>query len=223
SFIDNPYLIAYEMTNALHNNSIAGNITAMYSIAPKWDVMVRSALSWSRDERRQRRPYSTANFQKGYYKEQDIFYAEVNTDGLLTYTDKIGNNIDVKVSAGANTRHVTSRSTNAYIEGLVIPGVYKLTNGINNPMVSTLSSEKVVNSLYAFANFGYKDFFFVDITGRIDWSSTLPAQNNAFFYPSISTCFILSEMFTLPRALSFSKVRFSAAEVGNDTDPYQTA
>lgn len=223
SFIDNPYLIAYEMTNALHNNSIAGNITAMYAIAPKWDVMVRSALSWSRDERRQRRPYSTANFQKGYYKEQDIFYAEVNTDGLLTYTGKIGNNIDVKVSAGANTRHVTSRSTNAYIEGLVIPGVYKLTNGINNPMVSTLSSEKVVNSLYAFANFGYKDFFFVDITGRNDWSSTLPAQNNAFFYPSISTSFILSEMFTLPRALSFSKVRFSAAEVGNDTDPYQTA
>src|SRR5690606_12883689 len=136
---------------------------------------------------------------------------------------KIGNNIGVKVSAGANARHFTSRSTNAYLEGLVIPGVYKLTNGINNPMVSTLRSEKVVNSLYAFANFGYKDFFFVDITGRNDWSSTLPSENNAFFYPSISTSFILSEMITLPCVLSFSKVSFSAAEVGNDTDPYQTA
>jgi TonB-linked SusC/RagA family outer membrane protein len=223
SFIDNPYLIAYEMTNALENNSLAGNISATYTISPKWDVMVRSALSWSRDERRQRRPYSTANFQKGYYKEQDIFYSEVNTDGLVTYTDKIGSHIEYKVSAGANNRHVTSRSTDAYVEGLVIPGVYKLTNGINNPMVATNSSEKIVNSTYAFANFSYDDMIFVDITGRNDWSSTLPLKSNSFFYPSISASLILNEIFNFPAALSFSKLRISAAQVGNDTDPYQTA
>ncbi len=223
SFIDNPYLIAYEMTNALENNSVAGNLSATYKITDKWEVMVRSALSWSRDERRQRRPYSTANFQKGYYKEQDVFFSEVNTDGLLSYSDRIGQHIDVKVSAGANNRHVTSRSTDAYVEGLVIPGVYKLTNGVNSAMVSTNSSEKVVNSVYAFANFSYDDKIFVDITGRNDWSSTLPEKNNSFFYPSISTSLILNEIFSFPVFMSFSKLRVSVAEVGNDTDPYQTA
>lgn len=223
SFIDNPYLIAYEMTNALTNNSIAGNISATYNISKKWEMMVRSALSWSRDERRQKRPYSTANFQKGYYKEQDVFYSEINTDALVSYTDKIGSRFDLKISAGANNRYATSRSTDAYVEGLVIPGVYKLTNGINSPMVATLSSERVVNSVYAFANLSYDDKIFVDITGRNDWSSTLPSQSNSFFYPSISTSVILSEIFQLPSVISFSKVRVSAAEVGNDTHPYQTS
>jgi TonB-linked SusC/RagA family outer membrane protein len=223
SFIDNPYLIAYEMTNALNNNSIAGNLSATYTLSDKWEVMVRSALSWSRDERRQKRPYSTANFQKGYYKEQDVFFSEVNTDGLLSYTDKIGSHFDVKVSVGANNRHVRSRSTDAYVEGLVIPGVYKLTNGVNSPMVATLSSEKIVNSVFAFANFSYDDKIFIDVTGRNDWSSTLPSQSNSFFYPSISTSLIMSEIFQLPSVISFSKIRLSAAQVGNDTDPYQTS
>ncbi len=222
SFIDNPYLIAYEMTNSVNNNAVVGNLSATYQISKKFDVMVRSGVSMSQEDREQRRPYSTANFQKGYYKQQAITNYEINTDGLLTYSDKLSERIEIRASVGANNMRRKYHGFDAAVEGLVIPGVYKLTNGINNPMVSSVMSEKVVNSVYGLANIAFDEKIFLDITGRNDWSSTLPEQNNSFFYPSISSSFVLSEIFTLPRMVSFAKVRLSAAQVGNDTDPYKT-
>lgn len=222
SFIDNPYLIAYEMTNSVNNNTLVGSFSGIYQISPKFEVMVRSGVSTSQEEREQRRPYSTANFQKGYYKRQLISQSEVNTDGLLTYTEKIGNSFELRASVGANNMRRKFRGMDASVDGLVIPGVYKLTNGINSPLVSSNVSDKVVNSVYALANLSYQDKIFLDITGRNDWSSTLPEQNNSFFYPSLSTSFVLTELFALPQQISFAKVRLSAAQVGNDTDPYKT-
>jgi TonB-linked SusC/RagA family outer membrane protein len=223
SFIDNPYLIAYEMTNSVNNNTVVGNLSANYAISKKFDVMVRSGVSMSSEFRQQRRPYSTANFQKGYYKEQDIDNYEVNTDALLTYSDKVGSHFELKASAGANTMRRKYRKVDSYVEGLVIPGVYILSNGVNSPMVATNRAERVVNSFYGFVNLSYDDKIFVDVTGRNDWSSTLPMHNNPFFYPSVSTSFILNELFDMPAAVSFAKARLSIAQVGNDTDPYKTA
>ncbi|GAA4441686.1 SusC/RagA family TonB-linked outer membrane protein [Pontibacter saemangeumensis] len=222
SYIDNPYVIAYEMTNALNSYSTVGNISATYGFSPKLDLMVRSGMDMGNEDREQRRPFSTANFQYGYYKEQGIFDYEVNTDALLTYRDKIGSKIDVRASVGGNTMSRKYRGTNGVVDGLVIPGVYKLSNGISSPLMTTLHRNKKVNSLYALASFSYQDKIFIDLTGRNDWSSTLPVQNNAFFYPSVSSSFILSDLLALPRQISFAKLRLSAAQVGNDTDPYKT-
>src|SRR5690606_1252720 len=117
-----PYLIAYEMTNAVNNNTIVGNISAHYTISDKFDVMVRSGIATSSEFRQQRRPYSSANFLKGYYKEQDIDNYEVNTDALVSYTEKIGQHIDLKISGGANTMRQKFRGVESYVTGLVIPG-----------------------------------------------------------------------------------------------------
>jgi len=222
SYIDNPYIIAYEMTNALNNYATIGNISATYEFSPKLDLMVRSGIDLSSEDREMRRPFNTANFPNGYYKEQNIFDYEINTDALLTYRDKIGSKIDVRASVGGNAMSRRYRGTDGYVDGLVIPGVYKLSNGITNPMMTTHHSNKKVNSLYGLATFSYEDKVFIDLTGRNDWSSTLPVQNNSFFYPSISSSFILSDLFTLPRQVSYAKLRLSAAQVGNDTDPYWT-
>jgi outer membrane receptor protein involved in Fe transport len=222
-FIDNPFLIAYEMTNAVNNNTVVGNISATYQIAPSLDLMVRSGVAMSEEDREQKRPYSTANFQRGYYKRQSISNFEINTDALLTYSKDISERINLRVSAGANNRREKYQLINGHIEGLVIPGVYKLSNGINTPVLSTRYTEKVVNSVYGLASLSFDDKIFVDITGRNDWSSTLPIENNSIFYPSISTSFILSDLFALPHPVSFAKIRLSAAQVGNDTDPYYTS
>ncbi len=221
-FIDNPYLIAYEMTNAVNNHTTVGNLSATYTISPKFDVMVRSGIAMSQELREQRRPYSTANFQKGFYKEQDISNYEINTDALLTYHEKLGERFTLNTSLGANSMYRNYRGVNGQVEGLVIPGVFKLSNGINNPMLTTTSINKKINSVYGLASISYEDKIFVDVTGRNDWSSTLPAQNNSFFYPSISSSFILNELMSLPKAISFAKLRLSAAQVGNDTEPYRT-
>jgi TonB-linked SusC/RagA family outer membrane protein len=222
SFIDNPYLIAYEMTNSVNNNSVIGNIAATYEISKKFDIMLRSGINMMDEDRNQKRPFSTANFLRGYYKEQAITDFESNTDFLLTYKDKIGKDFTVSVSTGGNKLVHRYNRVDSYINGLVIPAVYKLNNGLAAPQVKVTDKNFNVNSLYGLAAFGYKNRYFIDFTARNDWSSTLPAANWSFFYPSVNASLILSDIFKLPAAISFAKLRLSGAQAGNDTDPYQT-
>ncbi|HEU0112768.1 MAG TPA: carboxypeptidase-like regulatory domain-containing protein, partial [Flavisolibacter sp.] len=98
SFIDNPFLIAYEMTNGVKNNTVIGNFSATYTISKKFDLMRRSGINMMDEDRNQKRPYSTANFRQGYYKEQAITDFESNSDFLLTYKDNIVNDLTVTAS-----------------------------------------------------------------------------------------------------------------------------
>jgi TonB-linked SusC/RagA family outer membrane protein len=222
SFIDNPFLIAYEMTNGVKNNTVVGSLSATYTISKKFDLMLRSGINMMDEDRNQRRPFSTANFLKGYYKEQAITDFESNSDFLLTYKDNIVKDLTVSVSAGGNKMVHRYNRVDSYIDGLVIPAVYKLNNGLANPQVKVTDKNFNVHSLYGLAAFGYKNKYFLDLTARNDWSSTLPSDNWSFFYPSINTSFVLSDIFKLPAIISFAKLRMSAAAAGNDTDPYQT-
>lgn len=223
SFIDNPFLIANEMTNAIASNGVVGTLSANYEISKKLDVMVRSGISMSNEDREQRRPYSTANYLKGFYKQQQVFDYEMNTDALLSYHDKIGEDFTIGASAGGNLLVHKYQRTDASVEGLVVPGVYKLANGSGLPVTTITDANREVHSVYGTASLGYKNKYFIDFTARNDWSSTLPVQNNSFFYPSVNTSLILTEIFVLPRVISFAKVRLSAAQAGNDTRPYQTS
>ena len=81
----------------------------------------------------------------------------------------------------------------ASVVGLITPGVYKLANGVSNPNVQTVIKKKALNSLYFTANFSYKDKLFLDVTGRNDWSSTLPKSNRSFFYPSVNVSAVMNE------------------------------
>jgi len=222
SFIDNPYLIAYEMTNAVNNNNVVGNLAATYQISKKFDLMVRSGMDMTAEQRKQQRPFSTANYLRGYFKQQNISDYEINSDALLTYHDKFRNSIEVTASAGANTMTHKYYRMDAYVDGLVIPAVYKLSNGSGSAVATATDRNKKVNSVYGMASFSYRGKYFIDVTGRNDWSSTLPSVNNSFFYPSVNTSFILSDILKLPKQVSFAKARISIAQVGNDTDPYKT-
>jgi TonB-linked SusC/RagA family outer membrane protein len=223
SFIDNPFLIAHEMTNSYQNNSIVGSASATYEFSDKFNLMLRSGLNLMNEDRQQRRPFSTANFQRGYYKEQAITNYEMNSDFLFTYKDDFTSDINFSASVGANAMNHKYNRIDGYIEGLVIPAVYKLTNGLANPTMNVYDRNYKVNSIYGLAAVSYQDKIFLDLTARNDWSSTLPEQSWSFFYPSANASFILSDIFKLPSAISYAKLRLSAAQSGNDADPYQTS
>ena len=89
------------------------------------------------------------------------------------------------------------------------------------PSPSDNISHKEVRSLYGSLSLNYKGWWNVDVTGRNDWSSTLPEGNNSFFYPSVSTAFVFTDALGMNDFLSSGKVRASWTRVGNDTDPYQ--
>ncbi len=147
----------------------------------------------------------------------------MNTDGLLTYHDAFDNGFDFSVAAGGNLMQRRYDLLSASVNGLKTPGIYKLANGASNPHVVTRIRNKAINSLYFMGNFSYKNVLFMDVTGRNDWSSTLPEENRSFFYPSVSASAIVNEITSLPEEISLLKLRASWAQVGNDTEPYKTS
>ena len=110
-----------------------------------------------------------------------------------------------------------------YADQLAQPGIYQISNSLDQAVADPLKTKKAIHSAYGAVQFAYDEKIFLDLTGRNDWSSTLPFANNSFFYPSVSTSFLMNEILTLPEAISFAKIRASWAQVGNDTRPYQTA
>jgi len=222
SFIDNPYLIAYEATNTLDSDQIVGNIFANITLSSNLELMLRSSMNTYNQTREQKRPYSINRYAKGFYERQDVFKQEINSDFLLSYKKDFGNKFSLAASAGGNAMSYKYRRTEAEVTGLVVPGVYKLSNGSSAPILTLGDAYKKMSSLYGLVSMSYADMLFVDITGRNDWTSTLPVENNSFFYPSINTSAVISEMVSLPRSIDFLKYRLSFAQVGNDTEPYKT-
>src|SRR5207247_2847405 len=132
--------------------------------------------------------------------------------------------LNVTVNAGANHRVNDFNSNTGIVTQLVSPGVYTLQNSAGQPRAMLYESHKKVNSLYGSASFNFKDWLNVDITGRNDWSSTLPKNGNSIFYPSIGAAFVFTDALQMQRSwLSYGKVRASWTRVRNDTDPYQLA
>jgi len=221
SYIENPYLIAYEMTNSLENINIDGSLQGIYTFGPKWELMVRSGLNLRQDQREMRRPWDTANFPKGYYKQQDVYFFESNSDLLLTYSEEQAGPFSLTASLGGNLMNRREKTNNAIARGLNLPGVYKLSNALDLAVAENSLYRKQINSIYGLVNLAWRDRIFVDVTGRNDWSSTLPSSNWSYFYPSVSSSYVLSELFELPNVFSFAKARVSWAMVGNDTEPYR--
>ncbi|QEC41213.1 SusC/RagA family TonB-linked outer membrane protein [Pseudobacter ginsenosidimutans] len=220
---DNPYLDLYEMLNKMNKHGVIGTLSANYEISPKLELMVRTGTDLSFEFRSQQRPFSMTKFPNGSYREQNIFNYEINTDALLTYNDRINKNFRYSISAGGNAMRSTYDFAGMYADQLAQPGVYMISNSLDPAVADPQKIKKAINSLYATGQLNFKDKIFLDVTGRNDWSSTLPKGNNSYFYPSVSTSVLLSEMLTLPSPISFAKLRLSWAQVGNDTDPYRTA
>lgn len=221
SFIDNPFIIAHEMTNGLRNHNIEGNVQVNYAFNPNWDIMMRTGLNYRQDFRDMKRPWGTAQFIQGYYKEQDAMWMEHNTDVLVNYKERLTEKINMTIGVGGNIRKEQAQSKSTSANGLMLPGIFKLSNALNNLYVEPFRMEKQVNGLFAMANFSFDEKVFIDVTARNDWASTLPKENNSYFYPSITSSFILSDIFNMPRQISFAKLRASFAQVGSDTDPYR--
>ncbi|WP_435133902.1 SusC/RagA family TonB-linked outer membrane protein [Formosa sp. A9] len=223
SYIDNPYLIAYEALNTLESSQVVGNIFADIDFNDHWSLMLRTSLNTYNQQRELKRPFSINRYARGFYQKQLVQKEEVNSDFLLTYDKQFSSNFALTVNAGGNYRTEKRRQLTSNVDGLVIPEVYKLANGINAPNTYAGDSNKIVSSLYGMSTFSFKDQVFLDVSARNDWSSTLPESNWSYFYPSANLSVIASDIFNFnSKAFNFLKYRFSYAKVGNDTDPYQT-
>ncbi|WP_271855155.1 SusC/RagA family TonB-linked outer membrane protein [Patiriisocius marinus] len=225
TFFDNPYFILFENRNSFDRDRVFGNISLKHQFTPAFSATLRTGMDYSSEQRQLRRAFSSNRFSNGAYAEHDVKYREINTDYLLNYKKDLGS-IKIDFSLGGNRLDQTASTKQTQTVNLAQPGIFSLNNAASPLEVFEFQSQKRINSVYGIAKFGYKNFLFLDITGRNDWSSALATpfsvDNTSFFYPSISSSFIISEVFDLPSQVSFAKLRASYAQVGNDTQPYQT-
>tara|TARA_B100001146_G_C16201087_1_gene444724 strand:- start:404 stop:3616 length:3213 start_codon:yes stop_codon:yes gene_type:complete len=226
TYFDNPYFILYENRNSFERDRVFGNFSWQQHLTEKLSVSVRTGIDYSTELRKLRRAFSSNRFQNGGYAEHDVSYREVNTDFLVKYEDQFGL-VSFNLSLGGNRFNQTASTKQSQTVALAQPGIFNLNNAAAPIEVFQFQSEKRINSLYGLLKLGYNDYLFLDITGRNDWSSALATpfsvDGTSFFYPSVSASFILSEAAELPDVFSFLKLRASIAQVGNDTDPYQTS
>ncbi len=229
NYHDNPYLTVYENTNGQELDKIIGNVTLKYEFTKWLNLQLRSATDYSSEIRAYKRGFSTQRFPFGQYREARVTTEERNSDFLFSADRKINTDFSLTATFGGNQTNQKSNYNEVNAGQLNIPGIYKITNNRVPVDVSQTVATKKVNSLYSSAQVGYKNYLFLELTGRNDWSSalTLPeelkalgSEKNSFFYSSAALSAIVSDMIQLPKSIDFAKVRGSVAQVGNDTDPF---
>ena len=183
--------MAYEKINRQDNTKANGMITVNYHITPWLTAMVRGGFDYTNFDTTKRSPAginSTKNWgntNKGYFMSKSEQVFTTNDDFILMFQKTFGD-LTVDALGGYSIyyyrdKYLQGESKN----GLSIPGFYSLKASVESPTVEPYLANKQVNSLYAKATLGFKSTYYLDVTGRNDWSSTLPDGDNSYFYPSI--------------------------------------
>lgn len=220
---NNPYFLAYEVNNSFERDRLYGNIKADWQITSDFSLMARYGLDTYNEQRETKIANSYTDDARGVYGLMNIKSFESNADFLATYKKNISD-FSISASVGGNIRY--QEGSNSYAgskgqAGLIVPELYTIDNILPaNLSYSNSRFRRGVNSLYGMATFGFRDIVYLDVTGRNDWSSTLP-DAAPYFYPSVSLSLLANEVLNLSNEVNLFKLRANYAQVGNDAGPYQ--
>ena len=223
---NNAYFLANQCINDQSRDRIYGNVSMKADIIKGLDLTVRGGIDVTSDFRTQRQATSTQAKPNGWYREQDVDSKQFSGDFLFKYSTILLPDLRFDGNFGGSIIYRSYSNHSQTASSLKIPGVYSLVNTSYEPLTGNNSYERQTNSLYGMLSFSWKNAVFLDITGRNDWSSTLPKSNRSFFYPSVSGSVVLNDLIDFgPMSSYFNlvKVRTSWAQVGNDTAPYRIA
>ena len=221
---DSPYTQAYENTNKNRSSRLFGDIGLTYQIMPS--LRVSGTVRRDQNNYYQEARIATGTLNaggKGAFSTLGSNSVENNYELLANYNQNF-KDLSVVATAGGNIRYNRSDALfQATVGGLNAPGFYNIAASIDRPLSNNYLYERQVNSVFGNVSLGFRDFVFVEASIRNDWSSTLPAGNNSYLYPSVSAGLIFTELLPKNNVLSYGKIRAGYAQVGTDVGPYQTA
>ncbi|HEY5507890.1 MAG TPA: SusC/RagA family TonB-linked outer membrane protein, partial [Paludibacter sp.] len=222
SYYSNPYWNANYNTTSQQRNRLIGDIHLEAKIIDGLNFKFRTGTDYYNDRRKYTIKYGTSGTPYGSYAEDAYTVDEKNTEAILQYTKKLNEDFSLDALAGFNVRNRSYANNYQKAPRLAVPDLYTLTNSRDALTSSNSFSNLRVYSGYASTQLGYKNYAYLNLTARNDWSSTLPSSNRSYFYPSINGSLVLSEALNLKsNTLDFLKLRGGWSEVGNDADPYQ--
>lgn len=220
AYHNNVYWNDYENFNNDQRDRYFGNVYLTYHILEGLEATARI----SRDSYTQlfEDRIAEGSIKTSWYYRSDVKYYESNYDLLLKYNKKLSDSFTVRALAGGTIRRTNLESISAETSGgLAVPGLYAISNSKSQPAAAKeYVANKQVNSLYGGATLEYNNLLTLDVTGRWDKASTLPEDNNSYFYPAISGGFIFSSLLPQYEWLNLAKLRLNYAEVGSDAPYY---
>lgn len=219
AYSDNAYFTRYENYENDSRYRTFGNMAMNYEVADWLKLTGRFSLD-TYDEKQEERfaVGSTNSDHDPYYRRYNRTSREFNFDLFANIHKTISKEFNLTGIVGLNMRRSRLSTVRASTSGgLVVPGLYALSNSLNLLSPPIESEQKIaVDGVFANATLGYKETVFIDLSSRREQSSTLPRGNNAYFYPSVALSFAFSELLKEIPWLTYGKLRANYAEVGSD-------
>ena len=209
----NPWFSSYEWLRSHYKNDLYGWVAFTYKFNKNLDVMVRSNVTTYNVIRSEKEPWSAHPYGdehgKGNYREDRRELWENNSEVLVRYNKENIAKTGFNLSAfgGASMRNMRYTSSYVSTDRLIVPNVYNFANSAKPIRAYSFGSELIQTSAYYSIDLGYKKYFNISTTGRLDKTSALPVGNNAYFYPSVTLSSAISDYVELPKAITFLKVR----------------
>ena len=213
---NNPYWNIFENSNQDITNRVVTNITLNWEILKGLELKTRVNGALNDVDRQEFNNKGASYDPNGLYREVTTSRQNWNYEAILNYTKKF-NDFSLVSLIGANRFDVRTDGNRLTAISLFERDIKSLSNGDEFVPEIFINNNKRINSVYGSVSLGYQKTYFLDVTSRNDWSSTLPAANNSYFYPSVGGTILFSEFIPRNKILTFGKIRASYARVGNDT------
>ncbi|TRX59915.1 SusC/RagA family TonB-linked outer membrane protein [Fulvivirga sp. M361] len=214
---NNPFFQAFENERGYYKDVNYGQFSMNYDFTDDLSLMVRSGVNWSNLNRTENTPYSFVGTNlNGEFSLSNETRFRIVSDFLLNYSKELSQDWAVRASIGGSNNFTTLRSSSVETDGLNVPDLYNISNSRGPVRGSNQEVQTKLNSLYFTSEVSFLNAVFLGFTGRNDWSSFLPPDNNSFFYPSASLGLVVSDLVAVPDAIPYLKFRTSWAQVRSD-------
>jgi len=219
----NPYWVINENPNKDVKDRVIASFNSTVKLTPwlKFNGRLGADVFWWEGFEFNNIGSIVASNPNGFMRTFNSRQQNMNLEGLFSFNKNI-NQFSVLANFGGNIYTSGFERREQRVNSLLQPGLINLSNAKEYPTATQFIRRKEINAIFGSVSLGYRNLAFLDITGRNDWSSTLPKGNNSYFYPSVGGALIVSDLLGIrSNALNLLKVRGSIALVGSDTDPYR--
>ncbi|NCU04678.1 MAG: SusC/RagA family TonB-linked outer membrane protein [Chitinophagaceae bacterium] len=220
--ISNPWYVVNKVKQFDTKHRTMGSLSLQYDITNWLYARGRVTRDFYNSYRQRYTPEGNqfTSYPLGQFEERAIQSVVENYEFILGLKPVNMGRFSVNAFAGLNRLDRSRDEVNTSGNSFIVPGIYTFNNLATKLPVTTRSLQRT-NSVFGSMELAYNKYLFLTLTGRNDWFSTLPLENNNLFYPAASLSFVFSDAFKLPAFISYGKVRASTAQVSGDTDPYQ--
>jgi TonB-linked SusC/RagA family outer membrane protein len=225
SYHNNPYWNLYKNTNSRNRDRMIGNVNLSWKFTNWLSFRATAGTDWSIEDIMERVAVGDVGigYPKGEFNSYSNRRQEINANARFEFVKNFGD-LSMNASLGSEYNHYNGQYRNTNVAELIVPDLYSVSNAAVAATTNLSETHTELQSVFATANLGFRNFVFLDLTGRNDWSSTLPTNNNSYFYPSASLSFIVTDALGIKsNVLSFLKLRGSYAEVGGTAGAYSLA